>query len=169
MISRVVPITAEQFRNQLAKTPDMNQPLPDVVLPSVANGWVDMSSYRGKAVLIVFWTTWCPGCVEEVPDLIQLQNEFGDKGFKVVAVAVDDQGEESVESFVKRHFQVSGAAASINYPVLLGDPEIAAKLGFEGGLPASVLVNRDGTGVKIIRGSVRESAISKFIRNLIRN
>ena len=147
---------------------DMDQPLPHAVLPSVTNDWVDLTSFKGKVVLITFWTTWCPGCVDEVPGLIHLQQEFGAKGFTVVAVAVDDQGEESVESFAKnRRFPVGGASAAINYPVFLGSDEIARKLGFEGGLPAALLVNRDGREVKIIRGSVSEGSLSKAIRRLL--
>jgi thiol-disulfide isomerase/thioredoxin len=147
---------------------DVDQPLPHTVLASVENDWVDLSAFRGKVVLISFWTTWCPGCVDEVPDLIRLQKEFGAKGFTVVAIAVDDQGEESVESFVKRKsFPVSGASTAINYPVFLGSDEIARKLGFEGGLPAGVLVNRDGREVKIIRGTVSESVLAKAIRRLL--
>jgi thiol-disulfide isomerase/thioredoxin len=146
----------------------MDQPLPHAVLPALSNDWVDLSSFKGKVVLITFWTTWCPGCVDEVPSLIHLQQEFGAKGFTVVAIAVDDQGEESVESFVQtRRFPVDGASTAIDYPVLLGSEEVSRKLGFEGGLPAGVLVNRDGREVKIIRGAVSEAALSKAIRRLL--
>ena len=149
---------------------DMDQPLPHAVLPSLGNDWVDLSTYKGQVVLIVFWTTWCPGCVDEVPTLIRLQHEFGGRGFTVLAIAVDDQGEESVQSFVEnKRFSVNGASASINYPVLLSSDETARKLGFEGGLPASLLVNRNGREVKIIRGVVSEAALSKAIHGLIRN
>lgn len=147
---------------------DMDQPLPHTVLASVENEWVDLSAFKGKVVLITFWTTWCPGCVDEVPDLIRLQQEFNAKGFTVVAIAVDNQGEESVESFVKsRSFPANGASTAINYPVFLGSDEIARKMGYEGGLPAGVLVNRDGKEVKIIRGTVSESALAKAIRRLL--
>jgi thiol-disulfide isomerase/thioredoxin len=148
---------------------DFDQPLPHTVLAPVnSNDWVDLSTYRGQVVLLAFWTTWCSGCVDEVPSLIHLQQEFSAKGFTVVAIAVDDEGEESVESFVKnQHFPVSGASAAINYPVFLGSDEIARKLGFEGGLPAGVLINRDGREVKIIRGTVSEAALSKAIRRLL--
>jgi len=147
---------------------DVDQPLPHAVLPSVDNNWVDLSTYKGQVVLIVFWTTWCPGCVDEVPSLIHLQQEYSAKGFTVVAIAVDDEGEESVDSFVKKQrFPVSGTSTAINYPVFLGSDEIARKLGFEGGLPAGVLVNRAGREVKIIRGTVSESALSKAIRRLL--
>ena len=147
---------------------EMDQPLPHAVLPSVTNDWVDLSSFKGKVVFISFWTTWCPGCVDEVPSLIHLQQEYGAKGFTVVGIAIDDQGEESVESFVQtRRFPVNGASTAIDYPVLLGSEEVSRKLGFEGGLPAGVLVNRDGREVKIIRGEVSEASLSRAIRRLL--
>lgn len=149
---------------------DMDQPLPHAVMPSLGNDWVDVSTYKGQVVLMVFWTTWCPGCVDEVPTLIRLQQEFSGKGFTVLGLAVDNEGEESVQSFVEnRRFSVNGASASINYPVLLSSDETARQLGFEGGLPAGVLVNRDGREVQIIRGVVSEAALSKAIRHLVRN
>jgi thiol-disulfide isomerase/thioredoxin len=149
---------------------DMNQPLPKTVVISLDNRWVDLSSYKGQVVLIEFFATWCPGCVDETPSLIHFQQEFGDKGFTVVAIAIDDQGDETVASYVKnRQFPVDGTPTSINFPVLMGSMDIAQKLGFEGGLPAGVLVNRDGKEVKIIRGVVSEAALSKAIQRLVRN
>jgi thiol-disulfide isomerase/thioredoxin len=146
----------------------LDQPAPHTVLPSLDNEWVDFVSYKGQVVLVAFWTTWCPGCVDEVPELIQMQQKFASRGFTVVAIAVDDRGEQSVESFVREgRFQVDGASTAINYPVLLGSDEIARKFGFEGGLPLCILVNREGREVKIIRGSVDASALSTTIKHLL--
>ena len=146
----------------------MDQPLPHAVLPSLSNDWVDFAKYKGQVLYVVFWTTWCPGCVDEVPVLIHLQQRFADRGFTVAAVSVDDEGEESVESFVRQHrFLVDGDSLPINYPVLLGSQETARKFGFDGGLPAGVFVNRDGREVKIIRGLVGEPALSKAIQKLL--
>jgi thiol-disulfide isomerase/thioredoxin len=147
---------------------DMDQPMPHAVLPAVDEDWVDMKKFNGKVVLISFWTTWCPGCRDEMPDLIKLQQKFESKGFTVVAISVDDQGEESVGNFVRtEQFPVDGSSTAINFPVLLGSQEIARKLGFEGGLPASVLVTRDGKEVKIIRGPFHEQEVSKAIKHLL--
>lgn len=149
---------------------DVERPLPHAVLPALSGDWVDLSTYKGRVVFIVFWATWCPGCVDEVPNLIHLQQEFADQGFTVVALAIDDEGEESVESFVsKRRFDVNGDSVAINYPVMLGSKETAVKLGFEGGLPAGVLVNREGREVKIVRGMVSEAALSKAIQKLVKH
>jgi cytochrome c biogenesis protein CcmG/thiol:disulfide interchange protein DsbE len=158
----------EAFAADSSNIADMDQAMPHAVLPTVDEGWVDMESYRGKVVLISFWTTWCPGCRDEMPELIKLQQKFGSKGFTVVAVSVDDQGEESVENFVQtEHFPVDGSSATINFPVLLGNGEIAQKLGFEGGLPASVLVTRDAKEVKIIRGPLKAQEVSRAIKHLL--
>lgn len=149
---------------------DMDQPLPHAVLSAIGGDWVDLSAFKGQVVYISFFATWCPGCVDEVPDLIRLQEEFKDKGFTVVAIAVNDEGEESLESFVKKRvLTVNGNSVPINFPVLLGSIETAQKLGFEGGLPAGVLVTRDGREVKVVRGVVSEAALSKAIRKLIKN
>ncbi len=156
------------FGDDSSNIADMDQPMPHVVLPAVDQDWVDMDSFKGKVVLISFWTTWCPGCRDEMPDLIKLQQKFGSKGFTVVAVSVDDQGEESVKTFVEtEHFPVDGSPTAINFPVLLGDEETAGKLGFEGGLPASVLVTRDAQEVKIIRGPFKLEEVSKAIKHLL--
>lgn len=147
---------------------EINQPLQHAVMPSLAGEWVNMESYKGKVVLINFWTTWCPGCRDEMPDLIRLQNDFGSKGFTVVAVAVDDEGEESVQTYAQtERFDVNGSSLPMNFPILLGHDELARKIGFEGGLPASVLVNRDGQEVKLIRGPVHAQQISKLIKRLL--
>ena len=142
---------------------EMNQPLPPQAffLSAANHEWVDLSNYKGQVVLLSFWTTWCPGCRSEVPELIRVQEEFGNQGFTVVGIAVDDDGEQSVGSFIKQK--------GINYPVLLGDVESARKLGFEGGLPMGVLVNRDGKEVKIIRGVVSKSALAKAIEGLVKD
>jgi thiol-disulfide isomerase/thioredoxin len=159
---------AEAFADDSGNIADMNQPMPHAVLPAVDESWVDMESYKGKVVLISFWTTWCPACRDEMPELIKLQQKLGSKGFTVVAVSVDDKGEESVETFVQtEHFPVDGSSATINFPVLLGNEEIAQKLGFEGGLPASVLVTRDAKEVKIIRGPFNAQEVSKAIKHLL--
>lgn len=147
---------------------DMDQSLPHTVLPALDGDWVNLEKYKGKVVLINFWTTWCPGCRNEMPDLIKLQQKFESSGFTVVALAVDDEGEESVSTYVRNEsFSIDGSSAKINFPVLLGSSESAQKLGFEGGLPASVLVTRDGQEVKIIRGPVYVEEVSRLIKRLL--
>ena len=101
-------------------------------------------------------------------ELIRLQQEFEPKGFTVMAIAVDDEGEESVKTYVQtEQFNVDGALMPLNFPVLLGHDELARKLGFEGGLPASILVTRDAREVKIFRGPFKAREVSRAIKHLL--
>jgi len=146
----------------------MNQPMPHSVLPTVDGNWVDMEKYKGKVVLVNIWATWCGPCREEMPDLIQLQEKFASRGFTIVAIAVDDEGEESVKTFVEtERFHVGTSSKAMNFPVLLGSDEAARKFGFEGELPVSFLVTRDGKEVKIIRGNVGAEDVSDAIERLL--
>ncbi len=65
---------------------------------------VALSDYRGKVVLLNFWATWCPPCVEEVPSLERLAAELkrSAPGVEVIAPALDDQGFSVIDPFVKR-------------------------------------------------------------------
>ena len=147
---------------------DIDQSVPHAVLPALDGDWTDMGSYRGKVLLINFWATWCPPCRKEMPELIKLQQEFASQGFTIVGIAVDDQGDESVKTFVQaKHFSVDGSSASINFPVLLGQDQIMRDMGFEGELPTSILVTRDGREVKIIRGPLKAKELSNVIRRML--
>jgi thiol-disulfide isomerase/thioredoxin len=158
----------EAAEDDASNMAEMSQPLPHAIMPAVDGKWVDFESYKGKVLLINFWTTWCSGCRAEIAELIKLQKEFQTKGFTVVAVAIDDEGEESVKTFVEtERFDVDGASTAINFPVLMGHEELSRRMGFEGGLPASVLVTRDAEEVKIIRGPMHAKEVVRAIKHLL--
>ncbi len=99
----------------------------DVVLDTVLQS--------NKLVLLNFWATWCGFCVEEMPDLIRLQNDFGNKGFTVLALDMGESAEQA-SSFVKAH--------GLNFPVLL-DPELATAQNYGiVGIPVSILLDSTG-------------------------
>jgi len=61
-----------------------------------------LTDYRGKVVVLNFWATWCPPCVEEMPSLLQMQQRLKDKGVTVLAVSLDaDEG--AYRKFLKDH------------------------------------------------------------------
>jgi cytochrome c biogenesis protein CcmG, thiol:disulfide interchange protein DsbE len=63
---------------------------------------VTLADYRGKVVVLNFWATWCPPCVEEMPSLVQMQQRLKDKGVTVLAVSLDaDEG--AYRKFLKDH------------------------------------------------------------------
>ena len=63
---------------------------------------VDLKDLRGKVVVLNFWATWCPPCVEEMPSLVRLQRDLKDKGVTVLAVSVDDDARQ-YHQFLEKH------------------------------------------------------------------
>ena len=63
---------------------------------------VSLHDFRGKVVVLNFWATWCPPCIEEMPSLVQMQKKMQDKGITVLAVSVDDDAND-YHKFLKDH------------------------------------------------------------------
>jgi cytochrome c biogenesis protein CcmG/thiol:disulfide interchange protein DsbE len=67
-----------------------------------AQNKITLSQYRGQVVVLNFWATWCPPCVEEMPSLVEMQRRMKAKGITVLAVSVDvDEG--AYKQFLKDH------------------------------------------------------------------
>ena len=76
---------------------------PVFTLPDVEGGSKTLTDYRGKVVMLNFWATWCGPCKREIPDFIEMQNDFRDEGFEIVGVSLDQPGEEeNVARFVRQ-------------------------------------------------------------------
>ena len=104
-----------------------------------AGGELALQSFRGKPLLVNFWATWCPPCVEELPMIDAFSREHAAKGFQVLALAIDQPS--SVRRFLERQ--------PLSCPVGLaglGGTELARSLGnAQGGLPFSVFFAADGS------------------------
>ncbi|MBB5349169.1 TlpA family protein disulfide reductase [Desulfoprunum benzoelyticum] len=134
--------------------------MPAFALEDVRDGQrIDSDSFEGKALLITFFATWCPPCLQEIPALVKLQNEFGPNGFSVVALSVDQGGRAEVAELVEQQ--------AINYPVLMADAATAENFGGVYGIPVSFLVNKSGNVVKRYPGLVPHSVMAKDVQSLI--
>ena len=134
--------------------------MPEFVLKNVVDGTeVDSRSFSGKVLLVSFFATWCPPCIEEIPTFIELQTSYADEGFSVVALSVDQGGPEAVATLVGKK--------KINYPVLMADEETMEKFGGVYGIPVSFLVNMEGNVVKKYPGYVPKSILQKDIQSML--
>jgi thiol-disulfide isomerase/thioredoxin len=139
---------------------------PDFTLKDLEDHDVSLSQFKGKAVLVNFWATWCGPCRIEIPWLVELQDKYATRGFTVLGVAMDEEGKSAVAPFVqKERFKVRGTLEPMNYPVVLGNDATADKFGGLLGFPTSVLISKDGRVVKRVDGLVSYEEIDKAIRS----
>jgi thiol-disulfide isomerase/thioredoxin len=109
---------------------------PNFELATLDGQRVKLSDYRGKAVLLNFWATWCGPCKIETPWLVQLQNQYGPQGLQIIGVEAGDDGKEDIEKFVKD--------MGINYPILIGKESVGDAYGGVPALPETFFIGRDG-------------------------
>jgi cytochrome c biogenesis protein CcmG/thiol:disulfide interchange protein DsbE len=79
----------------------IGNPAPDFTVQD-SERKVTLSQYRGQVVVLNFWATWCPPCVEETPSLIQMNDRLKDKGITLVGVSVDVDA-DAYHRFIKQH------------------------------------------------------------------
>ncbi len=96
---------------------------------------IDTAAYRGKVVLINFWAAWCVPCAEEIPQFTVLEDKYRAQGFRTIGISMEDK-ESVLREFYRKH--------KMNYPVIVGNQDIAQEYGGILGLPTTFLVGRDG-------------------------
>jgi thiol-disulfide isomerase/thioredoxin len=144
---------------------DEAKPEPDLTLKDLDGKDVSLESLKGKVVLVNFWATWCEPCKIEIPELIELQQEYGPKGFTVLGIAMDDEGRSAVAPFVhKEKFDTDAGKSTMNYPIVIGNDAAGDKFGGLLGYPTSILLSRDGKQVKHITGIITRDDIVKSIQ-----
>jgi cytochrome c biogenesis protein CcmG/thiol:disulfide interchange protein DsbE len=135
-----------------------------VVMKSLDDKDVTVAQYRGKVVLVNFWATWCGPCKIEIPELIQLQTKYAPQGFTILGVAMDDEGKSIVSPFVQtKRYEINGQQLQMNYPILLGNDQIANKFGGLLGYPTTVLFDRNGKEIKRTTGAIAYEEYAKVI------
>jgi peroxiredoxin len=124
---------------------------PDFALTDLSGKTVRLSDLKGQVILLDFWATWCGPCRREIPDFIQLQKQYADRGFTVLGIALDEEGAAVVRPFAQRF--------GINYPVVIGNTRVSAAYGGIQAIPTAFLIGRDG---KILRSFVGARDKSEF-------
>ena len=113
-----------------------------------------LAGYKGKWVLVNYWATWCPPCLEEIPDLIALHDDKKNN-LVVIGVALDFRSAKQVTDFAE--------GLMVSYPVVLGNPQVVNQIGPIQGLPTTYLYNPDGKMVAQQVGAITREAVESYI------
>lgn len=120
-----------------------------------------MDEWKDKVLVVNFWATWCPPCLEEMPAFVKLQEEFAGKGLQFAGIAIDDAA--SVKEYLK--------TTPVNYQILIGEEggeDWAAKLGNHAHvLPFSAVFDRGGKLVHVETGAFTRDEILKVLEPMM--
>jgi peroxiredoxin len=148
------PVSAQSLKSAKER-----KPAPDFELKDVNGKVIRLSDYKGKAVMIDFWATWCGPCQIEIPWFIDFQRKYKDQGFVVIGVSLDDDGWKAVTPFAEK--------MRINYPIVMGNDPTADLYGAAEALPTTVLVDRNGNVASIHVGLAGKQEFQDAIEKLL--
>jgi peroxiredoxin len=134
------------------------QPAPDFNLRDSTGVELRLSDYKGRAVLLNFWATWCWPCKAEVPLLMEFENRYQSSGLAVIGVSMDNDGWKAVMPYIEKN--------KLNYPVVIGNQELAKRYGAES-LPMTMLIDREGRLAGVHLGLVEEKTWESEIGRLL--
>ena len=120
----------------LASSDLTGQTAPDFALKSSTGENLRLSEYRGQVVMVNFWATWCGPCRQEMPLLDQLYSRYERVGFTLLGVNIDDNTSKAM-NMVKE--------LGVSFPVLFDSQKEVSKLYQVDTMPATVLIDREGT------------------------
>lgn len=134
------------------------QPAADFQLKGIDGSDVALSSLQGKAVVLVFWASWCEYCRQVLPRLAEMYEETRDDGLEVLAIN-QQEDIERVVAYVAEH--------ELPYPVLMDRRgEVAGRYRVRG-LPTTVFIDPEGAVQRVLLGTLEEDALRDYIDALL--
>ena len=122
---------------------------PDFTLDSVTGENITLSDFKGKVVLVDFWATWCGPCLQTIPELVRLHENYSDKGLVLLGVSMDTMAQgndDELKKFI--------ASFNIKYHVMRDDGVVSDA--YYGNSPLAIptmhIINREGKIVRTITG-----------------
>jgi thiol-disulfide isomerase/thioredoxin len=146
---------------------------PPFALEDLSGKTVSLESYKGKAVLVNFWATWCAPCKIETPWLVELRDQYAAKGFEILGISTEGDGvgkdDKSAWEKDKAAIEKSAQQMHMQYPVLMNGDSISQQYGGLDQLPMSFFVDRTGKVVAVEMGLTSKSDLEANIKKALGN
>jgi peroxiredoxin len=151
--------SAFEFSNQVVIESDSRA--PDFTFPGLDGKMVSLSDHKGKVVLVNIWATWCPPCVDEMPSMEKLYQNFKGENFEILAVSIDEAGLKAVAPFMKK--------TNLTFPALIDSEGTIKTVYGITAIPESFIIDKQGFLIKKIVGPVdwATSPIYRFFSDLM--
>jgi len=114
-----------------------------------------IEKYAGKWVVVNYWATWCPPCLDEIPELVEFHDKHKDKDAVVLGVDFEEVDDKYLRRFVDENF--------ISYPILKSRPSSRTPFGMIHGLPTTFLISPDGKVIASKTGGVTKQDLEESI------
>ena len=132
---------------------------PNFSLQDINNRTVRLSDYEDHVIILDFFGTWCPPCRTEIPDFVELVDEYGDKHLVIIGISVQREDVATLREFVN--------AFGINYPVLLDDGLVSNTYGPIRSIPTTFIIDKKGNIVEKIIGARSKNYFENAIKPLL--
>lgn len=144
---------------------------PAFELEDLSGKKVSLASYKGKAVLVNFWATWCAPCKIETPWLIELRNQYAAQGFEILGLSADDIDHDDAQKLADEKKEIAHSAERLHipYPVLIDGGTLDKDYGGLDVLPMSFYVDRDGTVVAVQMGLTSKDDMEANVKKALGN
>jgi thiol-disulfide isomerase/thioredoxin len=135
------------------------RPAPDFAVKTLDGGTVSLSDYKGKAVIVNFWATWCGACKLEMPLLAELREQYASQGLEVLGIVTDAADSAKVKRIADRY--------GVKYPILRCNHTTAQAYGGLPYLPESFYIGKDGKVVLAVADAGSKTEIEADIRKTL--
>jgi len=137
-----------------------NKKAPDFTLTNLNGKTVKLSDFKDKLIILDFWATHCPPCIQKIPDFIKLYNKYKNKGLVIIGISLDRGDVERVKRFCRNK--------GVNYPVVIGNYEVTKSYGGIRYIPTTFIIDKNRNIVKKFIGYTSIDTFESEIKKLLK-